>query len=51
MGKFTGQNKFNNPLDKLSPKFSVRPKLSDVGYGGNPSYNQWFRGDGNIWWF
>ena len=47
-GKFTGQNKFNNPLDKLSPKFSVRPKLSDVGYGGNPSYNQWFRGDAAI---
>lgn len=47
-GKFTGQNKFTNPLDRISPKFSRRPKLSDTGYGGNPSYNQWFRGDAAI---
>ena len=48
-GKFVGTNSFKNPLSSLSKKFNFRPSFSDnYGSGGQPSYDQWFRGESNI---
>ncbi len=45
-GKFVGENSFDNPLSFISNKLNVRPKISEnLSKGGNPSYDQWFRGN------
>ncbi len=48
-GKFVGTNSYKNPFSQLSEKFNVRPKKSNyINSGGTPTYDQWFRGDVNI---
>lgn len=45
-GKFTGENKIKNPLSYISDGFSIRPLSSkNQTGGGQPSTDQWFRGD------
>ncbi len=45
-GMFEGENSFNNPLTIISEKFETRPiESSNKGEGGQPSYDQWFRGN------
>ena len=45
-GKFAGNNNFQNPLSLLSENFNKRPFVSDnLGQGGAPSFDKWFRGD------
>ena len=48
-GKFVGDDSFKNPFQGLSERFKTRPNVSkDLGFGGTPSYNLWFRGDAAI---
>ncbi len=48
-GKFTGENSFKNPLSSIFEGFSSRPTTSkNVTGGGQPSYDQWFRGEASI---
>ena len=48
-GKLAGNNNFENPLSFLSDSLTIRPVISDnVGLGGKPSYDQWFRGNATI---
>ena len=48
-GKFAGNNSFKNPLLFLSDKLTNRPNLSEnIGNGGNPSYDKWFRGEASL---
>ena len=42
-GKFAGVDSYKNPLSLVSNQFTNRP-LNKIGKGGEPSYNQWFRG-------
>ena len=45
-GKFAGENDFKNPLYKISERLTYRPaNNANNGYGGTPSYDQWFRGN------
>ena len=45
-GKLVGSNNFKNPLSFLSDSLDIRPGFSDnLGLGGNPSYDKWFRGN------
>jgi hypothetical protein len=44
-GKYAGIDSIKNPLSILSNKFSIRPANNgQLGQGGEPSYDQWFRG-------
>ena len=48
-GKFAGENSFKNPLSNLKKSLLNRPTVSDnTGRGGNPSYDQWFRGNSSL---
>lgn len=48
-GKFSDLNSFKNPLSFISEKFSYRPDaLENAGFAGQPSTNQWFRGDASF---
>ncbi len=42
-GRLAGRSNINNPLVKLSDKFSTRP--TDFGYGGKLSYRSFFSGE------
>ena len=42
-GRLGSYNGFTNPLGVISNKFETRP--IGGGVGGEPSFNQWFRGD------
>lgn len=43
-GRLASEGGFENPLGVLSDAFNERPAL-DFGFGGKPSYDQFFRGD------
>jgi hypothetical protein len=42
-GKYVGTSSLKSPLSIISDKFSTRP-FNEIGKGGKPSYNLWFRG-------
>ena len=45
-GMFDGENTYENPFNFISERFKTRPiESSNKGEGGQPSYDQWFRGD------
>lgn len=46
-GKFVGTNSYKNPLSSISEGFNKRPGASK-NFGGEPSYDQWFRGKTNL---
>ncbi|SIT81530.1 Exopolysaccharide biosynthesis protein YbjH [Yoonia rosea] len=43
-GRLATEGGFDNPLGVLSDAFDARPAL-DFGFGGKPSFDQFFRGD------
>lgn len=43
-GRLATEGGFENPLGFLSDEFRVRP-TRDVGFGGRPSFEEYFRGD------
>jgi hypothetical protein len=43
-GKYVGSTSYKNPLSLFSDRFSDRPLYQATDQGGQPSYNQWFRG-------
>ena len=47
-GKFVGQKNYKNPFSFVSDKFLTRPDNSVNFQTGQPTYNQWFRGDATL---
>ncbi len=44
-GKFVGESSFKNPFSYISETFNSRPEISkNLSLGGEPSYDQWFKG-------
>lgn len=46
-GRLASRGGFSNPLAELAPQLGTRP-ARDVGRGGRPAPDQWFRGDAAV---